>query len=70
MAGGRKKPICWVDERTHVFAFRKDVTVEQFRELEAIMQQAFNVGLKSGYRQGLKACRQSREAQGASQTQS
>jgi predicted GNAT superfamily acetyltransferase len=55
---GIKKPICWVDERTHVITFRNDVPIDQARELEPIMRQAFNAGLKHGYRQGLERAQQ------------
>jgi hypothetical protein len=50
--------MCWVDERTNVLTYRKDVPLDQARELEAIMRQAFNAGLRSGYRQGLERASQ------------
>ncbi len=47
------KPKCWVDPVTKVPMFRADVSEEEARELEEIVRQAYNLGVLSGYEQGL-----------------
>ena len=47
-------PRCFVDEN-NCLSFRGDLTAAELEELEAVARQAFNAGLKSGYRQGREA---------------
>lgn len=48
------KPKAWVD-KNNVVVFRADVKPEEVKELDAMLTQAFNAGLISGYAQGRAA---------------
>ena len=44
----KKTPKCWIDEK-NVPAFRNDLTPDEALELNAIMGQAFEAGVRHGY---------------------
>lgn len=48
----------WFDEN-NVLCFGSDVTVEEAQELEKMLSQAFNAGLRSGWKQGTERARDS-----------
>ena len=47
-------PKAWIDETTKAVMFRSDVTKEEAREVRAMLSQAYDAGLRSGYEQGRK----------------
>lgn len=50
------RPRWWVDPFVRVVVFRGDVTIEEARQVQDVIRDAYNQGLRAGWDQAVAAC--------------